>query len=205
MKKRPVCLIIRDGWGRGNAEASNAIYAAHTPFTDAYEGDYPTTLIETSGLSAGLPRGYQGNSEVGHLNIGAGRTVYQSLTRIDKSIEDGDFFTNEAFLKAINFAKNNDGNLHLIGLIQEEGVHAVTRHCTALLKLCRDEGLKNVLIHAVTDGRDTPPKSALKHLELLQKGIDETGTGQIATVIGRYYADCVCRFIRSENNGISLR
>jgi len=188
MKKRPVCLIIRDGWGRGNPEESNAIYSAKTPFTDAYESGFPTTLIKASGRSVGLPEGYQGNSEVGHLNIGAGRIVYQSLTRIDKSVEDGDFFTNDAFLKAINFAKKSGGNLHLIGLIQEEGVHAVTRHGVALLKLCRDQGFKNVLIHAVTDGRDTPPKSALEHLALLQKGIDDTGTGQVATVIGRYYA-----------------
>jgi len=188
MKKRPVCLIIRDGWGRGKPEESNAIYKAKTPFTDAYERDCPTTLVGTSGLSVGLPKGYQGNSEVGHLNIGAGRTIYQSLTKIDKSVEDGDFFTNAAFLKAIDFAKENGGNLHLIGLIQEEGVHSVTRHCVALLKLCRGRGLKNVLIHAITDGRDTPPKSALEHMALLQKGIDETGVGQVATVIGRYYA-----------------
>ncbi|MDR0330803.1 MAG: hypothetical protein LBH93_03740, partial [Chitinispirillales bacterium] len=154
-KKRPACLIIRDGWGRGNPETSNAIYSAKTPFTDAYERGCPTVLVKTSGLSVGLPDGYQGNSEVGHLNIGAGRTVYQSLTRIDKSVSDGDFFTNKAFLKAIEFAKNTGGNLHLIGLIQEEGVHAVTRHCVAVLKLCRDMGLKNVLIHAITDGRDT--------------------------------------------------
>ncbi|MDR3013318.1 MAG: 2,3-bisphosphoglycerate-independent phosphoglycerate mutase [Chitinispirillales bacterium] len=188
MKKRPVCLIIRDGWGRGNQEESNAIHIAKTPHTDAYEKSCPTTLIETSGLNVGLPKGYQGNSEVGHLNIGAGRTVYQSLTRIDKSVDDGDFFTNEAFIKAIDYAKTNGGNLHLIGLIQEEGVHAVTRHCVSLLKLCRDKGLKDVLIHALTDGRDTPPKSAIEHMELLQKGIDETGTGRVATVIGRYYA-----------------
>jgi len=188
MKKRPVCLIIRDGWGRGNPEPSNAIYSAKTPFTDNYEKTCPTTLIKTSGLSVGLPDGYQGNSEVGHLNIGAGRTVYQSLTRIDKSVQDGDFFTNEAFLKAINYAKKNGGNLHLIGLIQEEGVHAVTRHCIALLKLCKSQNFSNVLIHAITDGRDTPPKSAKEHLTFLQKGMDETGIGQIATIIGRYYA-----------------
>ena len=188
MKKRPVCLIIRDGWGRGKEEESNAIYMAKTPFTDVYERDYPTTLIEASGLSVGLPRGYQGNSEVGHLNIGAGRTVYQSLTRIDKSVEDGDFFTNEAFVGAIDFAKSGGGNLHLMGLVQEEGVHAVTRHCAALLKLCRDKGFDRVFVHAITDGRDTPPKSAVEHLELLQKGIDEAGVGRVATVIGRYYA-----------------
>jgi len=188
MKKRPVCLIIRDGWGRGNPEPSNAIYTAKTPFTDQFEKTGHTTLIQTSGLSAGLPEGYQGNSEVGHLNLGAGRIVYQSLTRIDKSVSDGDFFTNAAFLKAINHAKTNGSTLHLIGLIQEEGVHAVTRHCISLLELCKTQGLSNVVIHALTDGRDTPPKSAMEHMTLLQKGLDKVGVGRVATVIGRYFA-----------------
>jgi len=188
MKKRPICLIIRDGWGKGNDEPSNAIFSAKTPFTDRYEKTGLTALIHTSGLSAGLPDGYQGNSEVGHLNIGAGRIVYQSLTRIDKSVSDGDFFTNEAFLKAITHAKTNNSTLHLIGLIQEEGVHAVTRHCISLLKLCKQQGLADVAIHALTDGRDTPPKSALDHMVFLQKGIDSVGIGRVATVIGRYYA-----------------
>jgi 2,3-bisphosphoglycerate-independent phosphoglycerate mutase len=188
MAKKPVCLIIRDGWGKGRNEQSNGIYVANTPFTDAYEKKYPTALIETSGLSAGLPAGYMGNSEVGHLNIGAGRIVYQSLTRVDKSVSDGDYFTNPAFLKAIEFARKNNSTLHLIGLIQEEGVHAVTRHCHALLDLCKRQQLKNVVIHAITDGRDTPPKSAMEHMKFLQKGIDEIGVGRVATVIGRYYA-----------------
>ncbi len=188
MKKRPVCLIIRDGWGKGNNEPSNAIFSAKTPFTDAYEKSNPTTMVQTSGLSAGLPDGYMGNSEVGHLNIGAGRVVYQSLTRIDKSVSDGDYFTNAAFLKAINYAKNNGGTLHLIGLIQEEGVHAVTRHCHSLLEMCKKNNLKNVVIHALTDGRDTPPKSAMEHMTFLQKGIDKIGVGRVATVIGRYFA-----------------
>jgi 2,3-bisphosphoglycerate-independent phosphoglycerate mutase len=161
---------------------------AKTPFTDEYEKNFPTTIIKTSGLSAGLPAGYQGNSEVGHLNIGAGRIVYQSLTRIDKSISDGDFFTNAAFLKAINFAKANNGTLHLMGLIQEEGVHAVTRHGVALLELCKAQKFDRVVIHAITDGRDTPPKSAVEHLELLEQGIRKTGIGRIVTVIGRYFA-----------------
>ncbi|MBN2037960.1 MAG: 2,3-bisphosphoglycerate-independent phosphoglycerate mutase [Chitinispirillaceae bacterium] len=188
MNLRPVCLIIRDGWGKGKDEPSNAIFMAKTPFTDAYERDFPTTLIETSGLSAGLPEGYQGNSEVGHLNIGAGRIVYQSLTRIDKSVSDGDFFENPAFLNAIRFADERHGTLHLAGLIQEEGVHAVTRHCVALLEICRKKRFDRVVIHAITDGRDTPPKSADKHLSLLEKGINKTGIGRIATVTGRYYA-----------------
>ena len=199
MKKRPVCLIIRDGWGRGKPEASNAIHSAPTPHTDRYEKESPTTLIRTSGQSAGLPDGYQGNSEVGHLNLGAGRIVYQSLTRIDKSVSDGDFFTNPAFKKAIDFAREKGGNLHLIGLIQEEGVHAVTRHCISLLEVCKQRNFSNVLIHALTDGRDTPPKSALEHMEFLQKGIDKTGVGRVATVIGRYFAmDRDTRWDRTE-------
>jgi 2,3-bisphosphoglycerate-independent phosphoglycerate mutase len=187
-KLKPVCLIIRDGWGKGKDEPSNAIFMAKTPFTDEYEKNFPTTLIETSGLSAGLPAGYQGNSEVGHLNIGAGRVVYQSLTRIDKSVSDGDFFTNAAFLKTIECARKNKSTLHLMGLIQEEGVHAVTRHCIALLELCKAKKFDRVLIHAITDGRDTPPKSAQEHLAFLESGIKKTGIGHIATVIGRYYA-----------------
>lgn len=188
MKKRPVCLIIRDGWGKGNEEDSNAIYKARTPFNDSYEKNYPTTLVETSGLSAGLPEGYMGNSEVGHLNIGAGRTIYQSLTRIDKSISDGDFFTNQAFIKAIDYAKKHGGALHLMGLIQEEGVHAVTRHCISLLELCKKQNFNNVLIHAITDGRDTAPKSAIEHMQFLQDGLQKVGVGRVATVIGRYFA-----------------
>ncbi|MGD9201372.1 MAG: 2,3-bisphosphoglycerate-independent phosphoglycerate mutase [Chitinispirillia bacterium] len=188
MKNPPVCLIIRDGWGRDKNNDSNAIYKANTPYTDSYEQAFPTVLISTSGENVGLPSGYQGNSEVGHLNIGAGRIVYQSLSRIDKSIQNGDFFSNEVFLKAINHAKKNSSSLHLIGLIQEEGVHAVTRHCISLLELCKKNDLDSILIHALTDGRDTPPKSALQHLQFLQDGIDRTGVGRVATCIGRYYA-----------------
>jgi 2,3-bisphosphoglycerate-independent phosphoglycerate mutase len=188
MKKKPVCLIIRDGWGKGKNTDENAIFMAKTPSTDTYESTYPTTVIATSGLAVGLPAGYQGNSEVGHLNIGSGRVMYQSLTRIDKSVSDGDFFTNKAFCAAIDHAKKNNGAIHLIGLIQEEGVHAVTRHCIALLKLCKQRGASNVLVHALTDGRDTPPRSALEHLALLQKGIDDVGVGRVASLIGRYFA-----------------
>ena len=188
MKKRPVCLIIRDGWGKGPNNDANAIYTAKTPYTDAYEATCATTVIGTSGLNVGLPEGYQGNSEVGHLNIGSGRIMYQSLTRIDKSISDGDFFTNPVFLKALNHVKQHGSTLHLIGLIQEEGVHSVTRHCVALLKLCKQQNVNDVLIHALTDGRDTAPKSAMEHMQLLQKGIDETGVGRVASLIGRYYA-----------------
>lgn len=185
--KRPVCLIIRDGWGKGADTDSNAIFKAKTPFTDRIERDFPTTLIKTSGLDVGLPEGYQGNSEVGHLNIGAGRIVYQSLTRIDNTIEKGEFFQNETIRDSIRSAVKKGSTIHLTGLIQEEGVHAVTRHCFEILKIAKDEGAKNVLIHAITDGRDTPPKSSLDHLNFLQKGIDRIGTGRIASVTGRYY------------------
>jgi len=188
MKPRPLVLIIRDGWGKGNEEKSNAIFSGNTPHTDSYEKNWPTTVVKPSGTAVGLPEGYQGNSEVGHLNIGAGRVVYQSLTRIDKSIADGDFFTNDALLEALRTAKSRKSTVHLMGLIQEEGVHAVTRHCHALLKMCARENVDKVLIHALTDGRDTPPKSAREHLRFLQEGIDRTGIGRVATVIGRYYA-----------------
>ncbi len=196
---RPVCLIIRDGWGSAPEGKSNAISSAKTPFTDAYQQKWPTTIVQTSGLSVGLPQGYQGNSEVGHLNIGAGRVVYQSLTRIDKSVSDGDFFSNKAFVGAIEKAKQRNSTLHLIGLIQEEGVHAVTRHCHALLELCKKMNFDNVLIHALTDGRDTPPKSAHEHLTFLQEGIDRVGVGRVASLIGRYFAmDRDTRWDRTE-------
>jgi 2,3-bisphosphoglycerate-independent phosphoglycerate mutase len=188
MKKKPVCLIIRDGWGKGKDNDENAIFMAKTPFTDHYESTYPLTTIACSGLAVGLPDGYQGNSEVGHLNIGSGRIIYQSLTRVDKSISDGDFFSNKALIEAITRAAAKNAAVHLIGLIQEEGVHAVTRHCIALLKMCKEHGAPNVVIHALTDGRDTPPKSALEHLRFLQDGIDKVGIGRVGSLIGRYYA-----------------
>jgi 2,3-bisphosphoglycerate-independent phosphoglycerate mutase len=187
-KRKPICLLIRDGWGKGKKQKSNAIYSAHTPFTDSIEKNHPCTLIETSGLSVGLPEGYQGNSEVGHLNIGAGRIVYQSLTRIDLDIKKGLFFKNKTLLRAIQIARERRAKIHLMGLIQEEGVHAVTRHSLQIIKMCQQQGLKDVLIHAFTDGRDTPPKSANQHMKFLQEGINQIGVGQVATVMGRYYA-----------------
>ncbi|MCK5683107.1 2,3-bisphosphoglycerate-independent phosphoglycerate mutase [bacterium] len=197
--KKPVCLIIRDGWGKGLEEEGNAIYSGNTKYTDIYEKENPTMLVKTSGVSAGLPAGYQGNSEVGHLNIGAGRIVYQSLTRIDKSVEDGDFFENSAFLKSIKTALKNGSTLHLIGLIQSEGVHSVTRHCLSILEMCKKEGLEKVVVHALTDGRDTPPRSTMEHLGFLQDGIDRIGVGRIASLIGRYFAmDRDTRWDRTE-------
>ncbi|MDY0296393.1 MAG: 2,3-bisphosphoglycerate-independent phosphoglycerate mutase [Acidobacteriota bacterium] len=188
MKYPLVCLVIRDGWGWGPPGPGNAILNAHTPHTDAYQAAYPTCMLETSGLAVGLPRGYQGNSEVGHLNIGAGRVVFQSLTRIDQAIESKEFFANPELIAAVETARRNGTWLHLMGLIQEEGVHAVTRHALAILEICRERGLDRVWIHAITDGRDTPPQSAREHLVFLQDGMERIGVGRIATVMGRYYA-----------------
>ena len=188
MSPKPLCIIIRDGWGKGNPEPSNAIYVANTPWADKYESEYPTTSLTTSGEDVGLPAGTMGNSEVGHLNIGAGRVVYQSLTRIDKSVRDGEFFNNATILKAIETAKARKSKLHLMGLIQEEGVHAVTRHCHAILEACRRQGFSDVVVHAFTDGRDTAPKSALTHMQFLQEGLDRIGVGKLGVVVGRYYA-----------------
>ncbi|HDP94148.1 MAG TPA: 2,3-bisphosphoglycerate-independent phosphoglycerate mutase [Candidatus Aminicenantes bacterium] len=188
MKYPIVCLIIRDGWGWGPPGPGNAILNAQTPHTDYYQARYPTCLVETSGRAVGLPPGYQGNSEVGHLNIGAGRVVYQSLTRIDQAIESKDFYENEELVAAVEIARRNGTWLHLMGLIQEEGVHAATRHALAILEICAKRGLDRVWIHAITDGRDTPPQSARKHLEFLQQGMERIGVGRIATVMGRYYA-----------------
>ncbi|OGJ89692.1 MAG: phosphoglycerate mutase (2,3-diphosphoglycerate-independent) [Candidatus Raymondbacteria bacterium RifOxyC12_full_50_8] len=186
--KKPVCLIIRDGWGHAPASPSNGISCAKTDRTNEFNEKYPSTLIKAHGEYVGLVPGNQGNSEVGHLNIGAGRIVYQSMTRITKSIKDGDFFTNPALVQAIEFARKNNSALHLFGLVQDQGVHAVTEHCVALLDLCARQKFTNVLIHAFTDGRDTPPKSALTYLQQLQEGIDKHGVGRVASVMGRYYA-----------------
>ncbi|OGS35645.1 MAG: phosphoglycerate mutase (2,3-diphosphoglycerate-independent) [Elusimicrobia bacterium RIFOXYB2_FULL_49_7] len=188
MSQRPICLIIRDGWGEAPASERNAISKSKTPRTDAFQARYPHTLIRAHGEYVGLEPGNQGNSEVGHLNIGAGRVVYQSMTRINKSIRDGDFFKNPAFVEAVNHCKNRGSTLHLLGLIQDQGVHAVTSQGVALLELCKREGFDRVLVHAFTDGRDTPPKSAAVYMAALEEGMRQQGVGKVASVIGRYYA-----------------
>jgi 2,3-bisphosphoglycerate-independent phosphoglycerate mutase len=188
MIKKPICLIIRDGWGAANALDNNAIHVAKTPHADTMISEYPTTLIGASGLQVGLPEGTMGNSEVGHLNIGAGRIVYQSLTRINLACSDGSMAQNETLLAAINEATRHKSRIHLLGLVQDAGVHAMTEHALALVKACKANSFSDVLIHAITDGRDTPPQSALEHLSVLQKGLDTIGIGRIATLIGRYYA-----------------
>jgi len=188
MNKTPVMLIVLDGWGIGKEYAGNAVYLANTPNFDRLMNRFPNTQLKASGLAVGLPEGQMGNSEVGHLNIGAGRVVYQELTKITKSIEDGDFFNKEEFLRAIENAKNNNSKLHLMGLVSDGGVHSHNTHLYALLELCARENFDRVYIHAFLDGRDVPPTIGKQHLSELQQKIEEIGVGKIATVSGRYYA-----------------
>lgn len=183
-----VILIIRDGWGYRKETEHNAIAEAQTPVDDLLMKTYPHCYLEASGEAVGLPEGYQGNSEVGHMTIGSGRVIYQSLVRIKKAIEDGSFFRKEAFLGAIKNAKQNNTRLHLIGLLQAEGVHAHIEHLFALLDLCNRENFHNVAIHIITDGRDAPPTKSLDYLQKLQEKIAELGFGEIVTISGRYYA-----------------
>jgi 2,3-bisphosphoglycerate-independent phosphoglycerate mutase len=178
-------LLILDGWGIGDGSTSDAIAHARTPFMDEISKIYPSSTLLTSGENVGLPEDQMGNSEVGHLNIGAGRIVYQELTRINKSIKEGDFFTNPTLLEAMNKAKNT--NLHLIGLVSEGGVHSSQSHLHALCDLAQSEGVKNVYIHAFTDGRDCDPKSGLGCIKKLELHLEKS-VGKIASVIGRYYA-----------------
>jgi 2,3-bisphosphoglycerate-independent phosphoglycerate mutase len=178
-------LIILDGWGLGDGTASDAIAQAKTPFMDEISEKYPSATLLTSGENVGLPEGQMGNSEVGHLNIGAGRIVYQELTRINKSIREGDFFTNTTLLAAMKKAKKS--KLHLIGLVSEGGVHSSQAHLHALCDLAKNQGVENVFIHAFTDGRDCDPKSGLGCLKNLESHLNKS-TGKIASVIGRYYS-----------------
>lgn len=180
-------LIILDGWGIGDKSKSDAVFNAKTPFMDKLIANYPHATLSTSGEDVGLPDGQMGNSEVGHMNIGAGRIVYQELTRINKSIREGDFFKNQMLLKAIHTAKENNVALHLIGLVSKGGVHSNQEHIYAICKLAKQEGLENVFIHAFTDGRDCDPKSGLGFIEELQANLDKS-VGKIASVVGRYYA-----------------
>ena len=188
MNKTPVMLIVLDGWGIGREYEGNAVYKANTPNFDRLMDSFPNTVLKASGLAVGLPEGQMGNSEVGHLNIGAGRIVYQELTKITKSIQDGDFFKKEEFLQAIDNAKKNNSKLHLMGLVSDGGVHSHNTHLYALLELCAKENFDSVYIHAILDGRDVPPTIGKKHLQELQEKIEEIGVGKIATVSGRYYA-----------------
>ena len=165
-------LIILDGWGLGDRTKSDVIFHAKTPFFDELMKKYPNATLRTFGEEVGLPDGQMGNSEVGHLNIGAGRIVYQELTRINKSIRDGDFFTNEALVSAFEQAKKKGVNVHLIGLVSKGGVHSTQEHLYALCDMAEQRGVKNVFIHAFTDGRDCDPKSGATFLSELQHYIE---------------------------------
>ncbi len=187
MKKTPNCIIIMDGYGVSKCGVGDAIKCAGSPNVCKLINDYPSTNIGASGMDVGLPDGQMGNSEVGHLNIGAGRIIYQDLTKITKSIIDGDFFTNSELLKAVNNAKLNDKKLHLYGLLSTGGVHSYTTHLYALLKLAKDNGVKETYVHCFMDGRDTPPTSGKGFIEELQAEMDKLSYGKIASICGRYY------------------
>ncbi len=180
-------LIILDGWGIGDKSKSDAVFNANTPYMDQLMKSYPNATLKTSGEDVGLPDGQMGNSEVGHMNIGAGRIVYQELTRINKSIKDGDFFKNQVLNEAMNKAKENNVALHLFGLVSKGGVHSHQDHLIALCQLAKEKGLEKVYIHAFTDGRDCDPKSGLGFVKELEEKITDS-TGKIVSVIGRYYA-----------------
>lgn len=186
--KKPLLLMILDGWGINPNPSHNAVAMAKTPHLTRFLNEYPHTQIRTSGMAVGLPDGQMGNSEVGHLNLGAGRVVYQELTRVTKSIQDGDFFTNPTLLDCIARVKASGGRLHLSGLLSDGGVHSHNTHLYALLELAKREGVEEVFIHCLLDGRDTPPQSGADYLAQLEKEIERIGIGTIATVMGRYYA-----------------
>jgi 2,3-bisphosphoglycerate-independent phosphoglycerate mutase len=186
--KKPLLLMILDGWGINPNPSHNAVALAKTPNLTRYLREYPHVEISCSGMAVGLPEGQMGNSEVGHLNLGAGRVVYQELTRVTKSILDGDFFSNPTLLACIAKVKASGGRLHLSGLLSDGGVHSHNTHLYALLELARREGLTDVFIHCLLDGRDTPPQSGAEYLAELENEIQRIGCGRIATVMGRYYA-----------------
>ena len=188
MAKKPAVLLIMDGFGLNENHEHNAVYAAKTPVIDNLMKEYPFVKGYASGLAVGLPDGQMGNSEVGHMNMGAGRIIYQELTRITKEIEDGDFFKNEALLKAVENVKKNDSSLHCYGLVSPGGVHSHDTHIYGLLELAKREGLKKVYVHCFLDGRDTPPASGKEYVENLEKKMAEIGVGEVASVHGRYYA-----------------
>ena len=188
MAKKPTVLMILDGYGLNDNTKANAVAEANTPVLDGLMANYPFVKGYASGMAVGLPDGQMGNSEVGHLNMGAGRIIYQELTRITKEIQDGDFFKNEAFLQAVENCKKNNSALHLMGLVSSGGVHSHNTHIYGLLELAKKNGLENVYIHCFLDGRDTPPKSGKEFVEELVKKCEEIGVGQVASLAGRYYA-----------------
>src|SRR5580692_6123464 len=187
MANKKVILVIMDGWGIGKIQSADAIQHAKTPFVNSLYKNYPNTTLVTCGEAVGLPDGQMGNSEVGHLNLGAGRIVYQELQRINVAVRDGSFAKNEVLLEAIRFAKTNNKPLHLLGLVSNGGVHSHINHLKAITDICHRESLDKVFIHAFTDGRDTDPKSGLGFIKELEEHFTKS-TGKIATVSGRYYA-----------------
>lgn len=187
MSAKKVILIIMDGWGLGKVASSDAIQHANVPFTKSLYSKYPNTTLVTCGEAVGLPDGQMGNSEVGHLNLGAGRIVYQELQRINVAVRDGSFAQNQKLLSAVRFAKENNKPLHLLGLVSNGGVHSHINHLKAIVDVCNNEGLKEVFIHAFTDGRDCDPKSGLAFIIELQQHLNYS-IGKIASVSGRYYA-----------------
>ena len=188
MKNRQYLLMIMDGVGLNDEEKGNAFKLANTPNIDKYISKYPNTYVATSGMAVGLPEGQMGNSEVGHTNIGAGRIVYQKLTRITKEINEGKFFENSELKNAMDNAKKEGKALHIVGLLSDGGVHSHIDHLFALLKMAKNNGLENVYVHAILDGRDTPPTSAIEYVKELEEKMKEIGIGKIATLTGRYYA-----------------
>ncbi|MEW6983585.1 2,3-bisphosphoglycerate-independent phosphoglycerate mutase [Colwelliaceae bacterium 6471] len=186
--KKSTVLIILDGWGYSEKHESNAIYHAKTPILDDLQARYPHMLIQTSGMAVGLPEGQMGNSEVGHVNLGAGRIVYQDFTRITKAIEDGEFNDNPTLCSAVDKAVSQNKAVHIFGLLSPGGVHSHEDHILAMLELAKKRGAKQIYLHAFLDGRDTPPRSAEASIIKAQNKLESLGVGQIASVIGRYYA-----------------
>ena len=188
MSKKPTVLMILDGYGLRDKTEGNAVALANTPVMDKLMAEYPFVKGNASGLSVGLPDGQMGNSEVGHMNMGAGRIIYQELTKITKSIEDGDFFENKALLAACENVKKNDSALHLMGLVSDGGVHSHITHIYGILELAKRQGIEKVYVHCFLDGRDTPPASGKEYVEQLEAKMKEIGVGEVASVSGRYYA-----------------
>ncbi len=186
--KKPFVLCILDGWGHREETSNNAIAHAKTPVLDQLWNECPSTLISGSGMDVGLPDGQMGNSEVGHVNLGAGRIVYQDFTRISKAIDDGEFFKNPTLVKSVDDALAKDGAVHIMGLLSPGGVHSHEDHILAMVKLAEQRGAKKVYVHAFLDGRDTPPRSAKASIKTLESHFEKTQSGKVASLIGRYYA-----------------
>lgn len=205
MRKKPAVLMILDGYGLNDKTEGNAVAQAKTPVMDKLMAEYPFVKGNASGMAVGLPDGQMGNSEVGHLNMGAGRIVYQELTRITKEIQDGTFFENPALLDAVNNCKKNDSSLHMFGLVSDGGVHSHNTHIYGLLELAKRNGLSKVYVHAFLDGRDTPPTSGKGYVEDLEAEMKKIGVGEVASVMGRYYAmDRDTNYDRVEKAYIAL-